>query len=128
MAIRRPSAGIMTKFVKTCAVVLLVGIFLNVAPAKAYAPKPEVSEPKSISAVVRCLIDLESGGRNLVILDVNGKYSYGILMYQLETWTNFSRLSGIKGEPMNKYHAVQMAEWAVKNGYGFHWSTWGKCK
>lgn len=72
--------------------------------------------------IVAALIQCESGGRNVKIVDANGYYSYGILQYQSSTWNWWSRESGIEGDPMNEKDAIKMANWAVANGYGFHWT------
>lgn len=70
------------------------------------------------------LIDCESDGRSIRIIDTNGKYSYGILQYQKSTWDGWSRESGIKGDPMVPEDAIRMARWAIAQGdtYLGQWS------
>ena len=74
--------------------------------------------------VVSRLIYCESGGQNVAKLDSNNKYSYGVLQIQLATWNQWSKESGITGEPMNKTDAVKMATWAIKNGKIKAWTEW----
>lgn len=77
-----------------------------------------------LDAAVQRLIDCESGGRSVRIVDSNGYYSYGILQFQKSTWDEFSKQSGLVGDPMVPNDAIPMARWAVKNGYGPRWSCW----
>jgi hypothetical protein len=56
------------------------------------------------------------------ILDSNGYYSYGTLMFQWATWTKWSKASGIKGDPRNAHDAITMATWAIGAGYLDQWS------
>lgn len=56
------------------------------------------------------------------VVDVNGYYSYGVLQFQSSTWNHWSKLSGIKGTPMNIHDAMIMADWAIERGYLHHWS------
>ncbi len=74
------------------------------------------------SAIIEKLIQCESGGKNVKIIDSNGYYSYGILQFQKATWDGWSEQSGIEGDPMVREDAIRMAEWAIKNGLLSHWS------
>lgn len=69
--------------------------------------------------VVAC----ESGGRNIEILDTNGKMSRGIAMFQDTTWKWMSQEAGITGSSMEPEKAYAVLVWALKNGYGDHWRT-----
>ncbi|MBI5421324.1 MAG: transglycosylase family protein [Parcubacteria group bacterium] len=75
-----------------------------------------------IDSVIEKLIQCESGGKNVKIIDSNGYYSYGILQFQKATWDGWSRESGIVGDPMVPEDAIQMARWAIKNGFISHWT------
>ena len=86
----------------------------------------KVSSPESPSPIVAQLIRCESGGRNVKIVDSNGYYSYGILQIQSSTWNWWSEMAGIKGNPMIPQDAIKVANWAVANGYGPHWTCWHK--
>jgi hypothetical protein len=86
---------------------------LQVAQAQ-WKPKHE----HTINALIQC----ESQGKNVKVLDSNGFYSYGILQYQSSTWNAWSVESGIKGSPMNREDAVEMADWAIDNGLVNHWT------
>lgn len=72
--------------------------------------------------VVNILISCESGGRNVSIIDSNGLPSRGILQFQDSTWSDFSKKSGIIGDPMIENDAIKMARWGVLNGYLSRWS------
>jgi hypothetical protein len=65
------------------------------------------------------LIPCESGGRTVDTLDTNGKTSYGILQFQ--DWSEWERMSGIKGDPDNSDDAIRMAEWGIEHGMIDHW-------
>ena len=85
---------------------------------------PNLMQEVLLNAVVQKLIDCESSGRSVRIVDSNGYYSYGILQYQKATWDYFSKQSGIVGDPMVPNDAIEMTRWAVKNGHGEHWTCW----
>ncbi len=56
-------------------------------------------------------------------IDSNGKMSRGILQFQdAFSDSDMSMASGITGKPDNSTDAVQMAEYAVENGYLNRWS------
>lgn len=112
----------MTKWLTIPLFVSICLFSILVRPVKAQAPL--LAPDQQLEATINRLIQCESGGKNVVVLDTNGKYSYGILQYQLATWNWFSSLSGINGEPMNQEDAVKMARWAIKNGFGPQWSCW----
>ncbi len=90
-------------------------------PAAPESPAPyKPRNPKTIAALIRC----ESRGKNVKIIDTNGKYSYGILQYQKATWNQWSRESGIEGDPMVPEDAIRMADWAIDQGDAYlgQWS------
>jgi len=76
--------------------------------------------------VVTILTACESGGRNVSIIDSNGLPSRGILQFQDSTWADFSKKSGIVGDPMVPEDAIEMARWGVSNGYLKRWSCYVK--
>lgn len=90
--------------------------------------RQEVPEQSDVAEIVASLIPCENLARIYVptstprILDSNGKYSYGLLMFQSSTWAQFSEESGIQGDPTDNVKAIQMALWAVSRGYAHHWS------
>jgi hypothetical protein len=73
-------------------------------------------------SVIPYLIACESRNKDVQEIDSNAR---GILQFQDPTWADFSQQSGITGDPMNKIDAVQMAIWAVENGYAARWSCAG---
>lgn len=113
---------------KLCIFVLIVGILLPNTRTSAEAPTIDketvnaVIFDSKIEIIVSKLIECESGGKSVRIVDSNGYYSYGILQFQKRTWDWWSGMSGITGDPMNNDDAKTMARWAIKNGYLSHWS------
>lgn len=77
-----------------------------------------------VKAVEYHIIECESQWHNVKIIDSNGYYSYGILQFQKSTWDDFSKKSGIVGDPMIPKDSIKMAEWAIMNGYGTRWTCW----
>lgn len=73
-------------------------------------------------SIIRKLVVCESQFTNIKRIDSNNFYSYGILQYQKQTWDEWSKKSGIKGNPMNPDEAVIMADWALDNGLLSNWS------
>lgn len=80
--------------------------------------------PPRNKAVIDRLIECESHGKNVEIVDVNGKWSRGILQFQDSTWADFSRMSGLHGSPLVPTEAIRMADWAISHGYGSRWGCW----
>src|SRR3990167_5897596 len=115
--------------IKTWLVVPFI-LFSSAMPIQAVlAPECQImgktgSNRLDTAQVVQRLIYCESGGQNVAKLDSNGKYSYGVLQIQWSTWNQWSKDSGITGEPMNKTNAVKMAKWAIENGQIKHWTEW----
>ena len=100
---------------------LVMSAYSALAPEESNSLK---NGSNSLDKIVSRLIYCESGGQNVAKLDSNNKYSYGILQIQLNTWNQWSKQSGITGEPMNKTDAVKMAKWAIENGQIKHWTEW----
>lgn len=114
---------------KTWLVVPFMVLSFTVPTEAVLAPEGQImgkTGPNTLetAVVVQRLIYCESGGQNVAILDSNNKYSYGVLQIQLDTWNQWSKQSGITGEPMNKTDAVRMAKWAIQNGYIKRWTEW----
>lgn len=114
---------------KTWLVVPFIVLSFNLPAQAVLAPEGQIMGKKGsnqldIATVVQRLIYCESGGQNVAKLDSNGKYSYGVLQIQWSTWNQWSKGSGIIGEPMNKVDAVKMAKWAIENGHIKHWTEW----
>ena len=66
----------------------------------------------------------ESQFRAIKKMDSNDLYSYGYLQFQKQTWDEWSKNSGIIGDPMNVKDATQMADWAIDHNLGSHWTCW----
>jgi hypothetical protein len=68
------------------------------------------------------MIKCESGGREkIVVWDVHSN-SYGILQFKTPTWDWFSQKAGISGSPLDGAKAIQVADWALSNNLGHHWT------
>lgn len=87
-------------------------------------PRQYVFVKTRTDILIEELIECESNGKNVAVIDSNGEYSYGILQFQGKTWSWMSEESGITGSPMDEADAVRMAVWAVNRGYGSHWTCW----
>jgi SLT domain-containing protein len=107
-------------------------------------PKTAIASPSAISAsqwhvytqagideltantanptILRELIKCESQNTNVARMDSNHKMSFGVLQFQASTWADFQSLSHIQGSPMNVSSAIEMADWAISNGYLGRWT------
>ena len=85
-------------------------------------PPAIIQKPIANIGIINRLIQCESQGQNVARMDSNHQLSYGILQFQSSTWSDFSRLSGIMGSPMNESSAIEMANWAISNGYLGRWT------
>lgn len=94
--------------------------------------KTERSEtPKIIKDLIQC----ESGGKNIKIVDTNGYYSYGILQYQLATFRKYGEKYGLieKGLTnkelriliMDKNLQIRLTEKILEEPNG--WTHWLNC-
>lgn len=61
------------------------------------------------------IINCESSGRNIEIIDTNGKWSRGVAMFQDATWEWMSREAGVVGSSMEPEKARQVLIWASEN-------------
>jgi len=90
-------------------------------PLKSFIRGEDVPDDEA-PAVVAHLIPCESHDVSVKHLDSNHAFSYGVLQIQSSTWAEFSRQSGLSGDPMRSPDAVQMGLWAVEHGYLWRWS------
>lgn len=61
------------------------------------------------------IIDCESSGRNIEIIDTNGKWSRGVAMFQDATWAWMSKAAGVTGSSTDPVKARQVLIWASEN-------------
>lgn len=67
----------------------------------------------------------ENRGNTPRILDVNGKYSYGYVMYQMETWLTYSKRFGTTPENIkDKDLQIEVTKYILDNG---GWKNWWTC-
>jgi hypothetical protein len=98
----------------------------SVTKIQAEAPmlSKEVLYDKAMEQWLDRLEKDESGGNRMrVILDVNNKYSYGCLQFQMETFIAQSKKFGIKGEMMDCNVQRTIAKAMIKNDYKA-WRNW----
>jgi hypothetical protein len=74
------------------------------------------------------LADEESGNRaHIKVLDVNGRYSYGCLQFQMATWIGMGKAYGIGTTPENIYDCQLQKHLAfvmISDRYA-NWRHWG---
>ena len=83
-------------------------------------------DPQSIESLADAIIECESSGRNVEIIDTNGKWSRGIAQFQDATWAWMSVGAGIQGSSTEPEKARAVLIWALQNGYGMHWTCYRK--
>jgi len=91
---------------KVAILVLLVSVLTPNTRTEATAPTvPKeasqevifVSAPDKLDIWIEKLVQAESNGReDIVVLDVNNRYSYGCLQYQMDTFKRFYPLMGLE--------------------------------
>lgn len=109
--------NILFKIAALCSVVS-IPLTTALIPGKKYEIPIEQVKPLPI---VERLIYCETRGRNLTVLDSNGKLSKGVLQFQDETWDELSKRSGIVGTPYVREDAIRMANWAIDRGELWRW-------
>jgi len=80
--------------------------------------------------IIKKLIKCESNYQIVSRPDSDGIISDGILQFhrgkddkiETGTWGEWSRESGIQGDPMNPEKAIEMADFAIDHGKLSHWS------
>ncbi len=109
------------------AIAAAVIVLLTMGTAHAEAPEPtgeQVYDMRMEDWLDR-LQDWESGKRPLSVeLDVNGKYSYGCLRYQMGTWSSDSRKYGVDGEIMDCGLQRRLARITVEREPRNGWRRW----
>ena len=101
----------------------MIALSVWLIPAREISVIIAAQAPIIPNPIVQRLITCESGGRNVSIVDSNGKMSYGILQFQMDTWRAWARASGIVGHPMVEQDAIRLANWAVgQPGLLRHWT------
>ena len=90
------------------------------------AAKEKKESSTSNETLADLVISCESGGRNVCIIDTNGKPSCGIAQFQETTWIWLSGLAGVEGSPLEPEKARQVLVWAIEHGYGPHWTCFNK--
>jgi len=86
--------------------------------------KRQQQKQESLNNWIAKLVHQESSGKeDIVILDTNGRYSYGCLQFQRATFDHYSRLHGIKGDIMDCKIQKRLAFAMISNRYG-NWEHW----
>lgn len=68
------------------------------------------------------IIECESNGRNVEIIDTNGEWSRGIAQFQDKTWDWMSHEAGVVGSSTEPEKARAVLVWALQNDLGRHWT------
>ena len=87
-----------------------------------------ISKPDSLNQWINKLAFYESGNRaDIKILDVNNKYSYGCLQFQMATWIGMGNKYGFQTTPENIYDCrlqKQLAHAMLSDRWN-NWHHWG---
>ena len=102
------------------------------APSQANAatvttePRPRVYSQSEINqmtagtthpSILRTLIKCESQNTNVARSDSNRLRSYGLLQFNgTATWSEFSQLAHVSGNPMNPTDAIKVADYMISHG------------
>lgn len=78
--------------------------------------------PSQADSIIPYLIACESQLRNVIIVDSNGYYSYGILQIQSSTAADFNAIEHTHYDPMIPAQAIELSEIALEHGYIARWS------
>ena len=98
------------------------------AQAAEIAPEPEPAKPvpSAYDDLADRIIECESNGRNVEIIDTNGEWSRGVAQFQDITWDWLSPLAGVEGSPLEPDKARAVLVWALEHGHGSHWACYYK--
>ena len=88
------------------------------------APKIQFTPTPTYGSLIENIIMCESSGRHNNIWGDAGEY--GIAQFLPETFYWMSEISGIDGEWKNKEDQIKILKWAIRNGYGSHWTCYRK--
>lgn len=90
----------------------------------------------SVDVVIPKLIACESGGRDIKIIDTNGYYSYGVLMFQLATFKEYGIKYGMVSSTITNAQLrvlmkqpdteIKLARQMLLNGLWRNWFNCGK--
>jgi len=103
----------------------LAGISLLI-PGQTTTFNIEDKKLNTIAIIAENVIQCESEGNNVEIIDTNGRWSRGIAQFQDETWQRLSTKAGIDGKSTEPEKARAVLLWAIKNGYGNEWTCYRK--
>jgi hypothetical protein len=104
--------------------------FVETAEASEIEPKMVLIEvvkakdetPTESEVLADKIIQCESSGRNIEIIDTNGKWSRGVAMFQDETWAWMSKEAGVEGTSLEPEKARTVLVWAIEQGIADdHW-------
>lgn len=97
---------------------------LTLAVHIVHANAPDLSKKDKMDFWLEKLEMQESGGQELTVeLDVNHKYSYGCLRFQMGTWEQYSKKYGVNAEIMDCKAQKQVAYDMIADDYNM-WRAW----
>lgn len=75
------------------------------------------------------IIEKESNGRVGVWGDSHKQYkAFGAVQFQERTFDWLSEKAGYKGNWKNHHDQIELLDWAIRNKYGYLWSTYKSAK
>lgn len=104
--------------------------FVNIVEASEIEPEVVLIEvvkaveeaPDESEQLADEIIDCESDGINVEIIDTNGKWSRGVAQFQDATWAWMSKSAGVEGTSLEPEKARQVLVWAIREGIApKHW-------
>lgn len=84
---------------------------------------PNYVKPITYGTLINKIVQCESGGNNNAV----GKAGeIGLCQFKPETWEWMSGLADFQGDINNEQDQLYLLDWGIKNGYGNHWTCFGK--
>lgn len=104
-------------------VIALLGMKATTAKTS-NASRLVITEPTPLELHLERLVWAESSGREKIrVLDVNNKYSYGCLQFQLATFESYSTRYGLEGDIYDCEFQKLLALKMLQENYG-NWKHW----
>ena len=115
---------ISTQKIVKCFILIVVVTSLSLSLKIAHAQAPDLTYQQKFGMWINQIEQAESHGNEMLVdLDVNGKYSYGCLQFQMGTWDAYSKKYGIDEEIMDCSAQKQLAYDMVTSNYSA-WRNW----
>lgn len=130
------------------AVICIIATTLALSvPQSAFSQNPPIKSPQTDTPVLRVtafvkdpLYDAKvawieevskcedsTGNPEIRVLDTNGRYSYGVMQFQMQTWLSMGKKYGIETTPENITDALLQKELAMLILNDGGWNNWYIC-